>query len=81
MGADHAGRKRSPDPAQLDQGCRAQAASLRRWSRDERVQNIFQYEFRDAPDFPVGLADPGRPYPILSTGCIAACLAGRRLRC
>lgn len=66
VGADHAGRKRSPDPAQLGQDCRAQAASLRRWSRDERVQNVFQYEFRDAPDFPVGLADPGltRIYPV-----------------
>jgi hypothetical protein len=30
------------------------------------VQNVFQYEFRDAPDFPVGLADPGltRTYPV-----------------
>ena len=48
------------------QGCRAQAAALRRWSRDPRVQDVFQYEFRDAPDFPVGLADPGltRTYPV-----------------
>jgi hypothetical protein len=66
VGAVHAGRKRSADPAQLGQGCRAQAASLRRWSRDPRVQNVFQYEFRDAPDFPVGLADAGltRTYPV-----------------
>jgi hypothetical protein len=66
VGASHAGRKRSADPAQLQQDCRAQAAALRRWSRDDRIQNVFQYEFRDAPDFPVGLADPGltRTYPV-----------------
>jgi len=66
VGATHAGRVRSGDPAQLAEDCRAQAAALRRWSRDDRVQNIFQYEFRDAPDFPVGLADPGltRTYPV-----------------
>ena len=66
VGAPHAGRKRSVDPAQLGQDCRAQANSLRRWSRDPRVQNVFQYEFRDAPDFPVGLADTGltRTYPV-----------------
>ena len=66
VGAARAGRARSADPKQLDQGCRAQAAALRRWSRDPRVQDVFQYEFRDAPDFPVGLADPGltRTYPV-----------------
>jgi hypothetical protein len=66
VGAAHPGRKRSSDPAQLTEGCRAQAAALRRWSRDDRVQNVFQYEFRDAPDFPVGLADTGltRTYPV-----------------
>jgi hypothetical protein len=66
VGAAHAGRTRSSDPAQLDQGCRAQAASLRRWSRDRRVRMAFQYEFRDAPDFPVGLADAAltHAYPV-----------------
>jgi len=66
VGASHAGRTRSSDPAQLLQGCRAQAAALRRWSRDDRIQNVFQYEFRDAPDFPTGLADSGltRTYPV-----------------
>jgi hypothetical protein len=66
VGAARAGRARSPDPAQLGQDCRAQAGALRRWSRDPRVQNVFQYEFRDAPDFPVGLADTGltRAYPV-----------------
>jgi hypothetical protein len=66
VGAAHAGRKRSADPGQLQEGCRAQAAALRRWSRDDRLQNVFQYEFRDAPDFPVGLADPAltRTYPV-----------------
>jgi hypothetical protein len=66
VGADHAGRKRAPGEAQLRQDCHAQATSLARWSRDPRVQNVFQYEFRDAPDFPVGLADSGltRTYPV-----------------
>jgi hypothetical protein len=66
VGAAHAGRPRSGDPRQLAQDCRAQAAALARWSRDPRVQEIFQYEFRDAPDFPVGLADAGltRTYPV-----------------
>jgi hypothetical protein len=66
VGAAHAGRVRSGDPAQLGEDCRAQAGALRRWSRDPRLQAIFQYEFRDAPDFPVGLADPGltRTYPV-----------------
>jgi hypothetical protein len=66
VGAAHAGRTRSSDPAQLVEDCRAQAAALRRWSRDPRVQAVFQYEFRDAPDFPVGLADPGltHTYPV-----------------
>jgi hypothetical protein len=66
VGAAHAGRKRSADPAELGRDCRAQAAALRRWSGDARVQNVFQYEFRDAPDFPVGLADAGltRTYPV-----------------
>jgi len=66
VGADHAGRTRAPGSAQLREGCHAQAAALSRWSRDPRVQNVFQYEFRDAPDFPVGLADAGltRTYPV-----------------
>jgi len=66
VGAAHAGRKRAPGEAQLRAGCHAQAAALSRWSRDPRVQNVFQYEFRDAPDFPVGLADPQltRAYPV-----------------
>jgi hypothetical protein len=66
VGAAHPGRKRSPDPAQLEEGCHAQAAALSRWSRDPRVQNVFQYEVRDAPDFPVGLMDIGltRTYPV-----------------
>jgi hypothetical protein len=66
VGADHPGRKRSPHPAQFEEGCHAQAAALARWSRDPRVENVFQYEFRDAPDFPVGLADAGltRAYPV-----------------
>jgi hypothetical protein len=66
VGGAHAGRSRSSDLAQLADGCVAQAAALRRWSLDDRVQMVFQYEFRDAPDFPVGLADPGltRMYPV-----------------
>jgi len=66
VGADHPGRTRSSDPAQLEEGCHAQAAALARWSRDPQVQNVFQYEFRDAPDFPVGVADDRltRTYPV-----------------
>ena len=66
VGADHPGRTRAPGAAQLRQGCHAQAAALARWSRDPQVQNVFQYEFRDAPDFPTGLADAGltRIYPV-----------------
>jgi hypothetical protein len=65
VGADHAGKPRSSDPAQPTEGCSDQAAALRRWSRDQRVKNVFQYEFREAPDYPVGLTDPGltRLYP------------------
>lgn len=65
VGAAHAGRTRSADPAQLIQGCRAQAAALRRWAHDDRVQMAFQYVFREDTTYPVGLADPGltRLYP------------------
>jgi hypothetical protein len=66
VGAAHAGRLRSSDPAQLTEGCRAQAGALRRWARDPRVQMAFQYEFRESDTFPVGLIDPGltRLYPV-----------------
>jgi hypothetical protein len=65
VGAEHAGRARSSDPAQLARGCRAQAATLRRWSRDARVQVAFQYLFREDTAYPVGLADARltRTYP------------------
>ena len=65
VGGAHAGRKRSSDPAQLTQGCRAQAARLRHWARDPRIAMAFQYVFREDTTYPVGLADHGltRVYP------------------
>lgn len=41
--------------SQQREGCRALAARLAHWYRDPRVKAIFQYTFREDPDFPVGL--------------------------
>jgi len=55
-GAPDPGRPRAGG-AQEEQGaCRALAGQLLAWSRDPRVEAIFQYEFRDDPSYPVGLA-------------------------
>jgi hypothetical protein len=45
--------------------CRTLAAQLVRWYGDPRVKAVFQYTFREDPDFPVGLisADLSRLYP------------------
>jgi len=45
--------------------CEAMAAQLRVWRRDPRIKAAFQYELRDDPIFPTGLADAGltRLYP------------------
>ncbi len=56
-----------PPPSEQRQraGCRALAAQLTRWRSDTRVKAIFQYTFREDPDFPVGLisADLSHLYP------------------
>ena len=39
--------------------CAAMAAQLRAWRRDPRIEAAFQYELRDDPLFPTGLADAG----------------------
>jgi hypothetical protein len=39
----------------FDHRCAAMAAVLRAWADDPRVDAAFQYTFRDAPSFPVGL--------------------------
>ncbi|MEO6495866.1 MAG: hypothetical protein ABIO51_00150 [Solirubrobacteraceae bacterium] len=39
--------------------CAAMAAQLRDWRRDPRIEAAFQYELRDDPIFPTGLADAG----------------------
>jgi hypothetical protein len=47
------------------QGCRALADQLRRWDANPRIGAIFQYTFREDPDFPVGLISAGlaQTYP------------------
>jgi hypothetical protein len=52
-------------PAGEPAACRRVDALLRRWYADPRVDAAFQYTFREAPHFPVGLADPTlmRLYP------------------
>ena len=64
-GAPHAGELRQAGARELRASCRAMAASLRRWSRDPRVDAAFQYTFREDTAFPVGLADArlSRLYP------------------
>jgi hypothetical protein len=56
---------RTGDPAGERAGCRRMDALLHRWYADPRVDAAFQYTFREAPQFPVGLADPTltRLYP------------------
>lgn len=39
----------------FDRSCATMADALSLWARDPRVDAAFQYTFRDAPDFPVGL--------------------------
>ena len=41
--------------SQQREGCRALAARLAHWYGDPRVKAIFQYTFREDPDYPVGL--------------------------
>jgi hypothetical protein len=54
-GAFHLGSPGVALAAEDQPGCRAMAAQLTRWSRDARVGAVFQYTFREDPDYPVGL--------------------------
>ncbi len=64
-GAPHAGEQRSPGAAVQREGCEALATQLERWSEDPRIGAVFQYTFREDPDFQVGLlsADLEHLYP------------------
>jgi hypothetical protein len=64
-GASHPGRPRPAAAADEQAGCLALAEQLRRWHSDPRVGAVFQYTFREDPDFPVGLssADLSHVYP------------------
>lgn len=42
----------------FDHRCEAMSAALRTWARDDRVDAAFQYTFREAHAFPVGLVSP-----------------------
>lgn len=42
----------------FDHRCEAMSAALRSWARDDRVDAAFQYTFREARAFPVGLVSP-----------------------
>jgi hypothetical protein len=64
-GASRPGEPRAADAADEQAGCLALAEQLRRWHSDPRVGAVFQYTFREDPDFPVGLssADLSHVYP------------------
>jgi hypothetical protein len=64
-GAPHPGDPRPVDPTAEREGCEALARQLLGWYGDARVQAVFQYSFREDPDFPVGLlsADLSHLYP------------------
>jgi hypothetical protein len=55
-GAAEPGRPREGGSAEAQGACRALAAQVLGWRSDPRVGAIFQYEFRDDPAYPVGLA-------------------------
>ena len=42
----------------FDHRCEAMAAALRSWARNDRIDAAFQYTFREARAFPVGLVSP-----------------------
>ncbi|MGH2944498.1 MAG: hypothetical protein ACRDLN_17185, partial [Solirubrobacteraceae bacterium] len=42
----------------FDHRCEAMSAALRAWAHDDRVDAAFQYTFREAHAFPVGLVSP-----------------------
>ncbi len=55
-GAAEPGRPREGGRAEERGACTALAAQVLGWRADPRVGAIFQYEFRDDPAYPVGLA-------------------------
>jgi hypothetical protein len=42
----------------FDHRCEAMSAALRSWARNDRIDAAFQYTFREAHHFPVGLVSP-----------------------
>lgn len=57
-GGPHPGQPRAGAAAGVleeAEGCRALSRQLEGWDEDPRVTAVFQYSFRDDPDFPVGL--------------------------
>lgn len=54
-GAPHAGQQRPLGAGAEAEGCEALAAQLARWYADPRLGAVFQYTFREDPDFQVGL--------------------------
>jgi hypothetical protein len=55
-GAPDPGRPRIASAGEDRAACRALAEQVLRWRSDPRVAAVLQYEFRDDPAFPVGLA-------------------------
>jgi hypothetical protein len=55
-GAPSPGRARQGGGGEELAACDALAAQTGKWRSDPRVEAIFQYEFRDDPAFPVGVA-------------------------
>ena len=55
-----------PTESQQREGCRTLAARLAHWYADPRVRAVFQYTFREDPDYPVGLisADLTHLFPV-----------------
>ena len=58
VGGPRPGGPRPTDPASLRAQCRGMDGLLRRWYKDQRVEAVFQYSFREDDLFPVGLVDP-----------------------
>jgi hypothetical protein len=56
-GSPEPGRARAASRQAQLAGCAALARRLAAWRADPRVDAVFQYTFREDPDFPVGLAD------------------------
>jgi hypothetical protein len=65
-GAPEPGRPRQAGTGEEQAGCLALASELLGWYSNTRVKAVFQYTFRDDPDFPVGLfsADLQHVFPV-----------------